>query len=599
MTALGIADYGLIGDLHTAALVGRNGSIDWCCAPRFDSPSVFAALLDPARGGRWRISPAGSWTSAQRYLPATNILETVFHLTGGVAHLIDFMPVGPARGASTEIHRRIHCPRGSVALDVVFEPRFDYARRRPWLAARRCGVVATDRFEQSLTVASGGDVAWHVDGERATAHLRLEEGHDAWFVLRFDDDDVHPVDDYEPQRRLETTARWWDSWLSQSRYRGAFRLEVERSALALKLCCYEPTGAIIAAPTSSLPESPGGTRNWDYRYVWLRDAAFVLKALDALGFSHEADRFLHFLRRIGRRGSDRHVQVMYTVDGHREMPELILDHLAGFGGASPVRIGNAAVEQFQLDVYGEVLETADAWRRARTLSEGTWQVLRHLVEDCAARWREPDQSIWEPRDQPRQYVYSKVMSWVALDRGARMAAALGHAADAARWSAEADTVRAEVLSRGWDAGRGTFVQSYGAPYVDAALLVMPLVGFLPPSDARVRGTLSAVRAELRTSCEELIYRYRAPDGITDRAGTGEGAFLFCSFWMIQNLALAGERAEAERLFRNLLRRASPLGLLAEQIDPASGLQLGNFPQALSHAALISTALIVDRQGPAA
>lgn len=592
---LGIGDYGVIGDLHTAALVGRDGSIDWCCVPRFDSPSVFAALLDPAVGGRWQIRPAGRWTSEQRYLPATNVLETAFHAEeGGVLEVTDFMPVGPVRAGRTELHRRVHCPRGPVDVEVWFEPRFDFGLRQPTLTRRAFGVLATDEDDDVATVATDAGAPWRLEASRAELRRRLETGESIWFVLRFDDDEVHPVEAYASQHKLEETARWWDSWAARLLYRGPYRREVERSALALKLCCYEPSGAIIAAPTTSLPEARGGGRNWDYRYTWLRDSAFVLYSLDLLGYDGEADGFLQFLKRVCRRVDGRHLQILFAVDGGRDVPERQLDHLAGFRGARPVRVGNGAVSQFQLDVYGELLEAVEIWRHGREVPEGLWKVVRDLVEWTAAHWRDPDWGIWEARLEPKHYVHSKVMAWVALTHGAALASELQLPATADRWRREADALHAEVCERGWDAARQTFVQAYGEPQLDGALLVIPKVRFLPRTDPRVRSTLEALRRDLATTCEELLYRYRAPDGVSG----DEGAFVACSFWMVQNLAMVGEHGEAERLFRNLVRRANHLGLLAEEIDPATGEQLGNFPLGLSHAALINTAHILERLRPA-
>ncbi len=594
MNDLRISDYGVIGDLHTAALVGRNGSVDWWCTPRFDSGSVFAALLDRTRGGCWQVAPVGSWTSEQRYLPATNILETAFHADGGVLQVTDFMPVGAARGRHPEIHRRLHCPRGTVEFEVVFAPQFDYALRQPVLARRACGLLATDRDDDVASLAAPAELPWAIEDGRATARGRLAAGDVAWLVLRCDDDEVHPIDTYGSARKLEETAAWWDAWCSRLAYQGPYRLEVERSALALKLCCYEPTGAIVAAPTTSLPETAGGGRNWDYRYTWLRDSAFVLYALDRLGYDAEADAFVQFLKRVCRRADGKHLQIMFAVDGGRELSERVLDHLAGYRGARPVRIGNGAAGQFQLDVYGELLLTADIWQRRHRMTEGAWKVLRDLVDWTAAHWRDPDSGIWEMRGEPRHYVYSKVMAWAALDRGARLATDLSLSGTVAEWRREADALRAQILTKGWDPGRETFVQAYGYPELDAAVLVMPKVRFLARSDPRVRSTLAAVRRELATSCEDLVYRYRTPDGLPGE----EGAFVVMSFWMIQTLALVGDVAEAERLFRNLLRRANHLGLFAEEIDPGTGEHLGNFPQALSHAALINTASIIERLRPA-
>ena len=591
---LPIGDHGIIGDLRTAALVGRNGAIDWWCAPRFDAPSVFGALLDGALGGHWTVAPRGPWTSEQRYLPATNVLVTTFHTdSGGVAALTDFMPLPAARGAGSEIHRRVSCTRGAVEVEVVFAPRFDYGAQAPLLVLRRNGVLATDVDDDVATLAAPTGITWQVEDGRAVAHVALRAGESVWLALRHDDDEVHPIEYYASNDKLDATARWWDAWLAQLAYRGPYRQEVERSALVLKLCCYDPSGAIIGAPTTSLPESAGGDRNWDYRFVWLRDAAFVLYGLERLGFSSEVDGFLAFLKRVARHSDGRHLQIMYGVDGSRDLPERVLAHLEGYRGARPVRIGNGAARQFQLDIYGELLETVALWYRRGHVTEGLWKVLRELVDWTAAHWREPDYSIWEARQDPKHYVFSKVMAWVALDRGARIAERLQLAAEVDRWRREARAVQLEVLEKGWDAERGTFVQVYGEPQLDAAVLIIPNVGFLRRDDPRVRSTLAAVRHELASSCEDLIYRYRSPDGLTGH----EGAFVACSFWMVQNLALIGEVAEAERLFKNLLRRANPLGLLAEEIDPNSGEQLGNFPQALSHAALLGTAFILERLRP--
>jgi len=596
MAHLPIGDYGVIGDLHTAALVGRNGSIDWFCAPRFDSPSVFGALLDHARGGRWRIAPAGPATSEQRYLPGTNILVTTFRVeSGGVFVVTDFMPVGSSRDGRSEIHRRVQCTRGSADVEVEFEPRFDYGLHLPTMVRRAHGILATDRDNDVATVATDPAISWHIDEGRAIARFSLSAEQAAWFVHRFDDDEVHPAAGYRSQEKLEATAQWWDAWSSRLTYQGPYRQEVERSALVLKLCTYEPSGALIAAPTTSVPESLGGERNWDYRYAWLRDSAFVLHALDRLGYDAEANAFMQFLKRVCRRTDQRHLQIMYAADGRRELGERILDHLEGYRGSRPVRIGNGAADQFQLDVYGEVLDAANIWRARHTMTEGVWKAVRDLVDWAAAHWQEPDWSIWEPRHEPKHHVFSKVMAWVALDRGTRIATELGLAGDVARWRQEAERLRREVLERGWDPERRTFVQVYGEPQLDAALLVIPKARFLHRSDPRVRTTLEAVRRELATSCEELIYRYRAPDGLSG----DEGAFVACCFWMAQNLAMVGDFDEGERLFRNLLRRGNHLGLFAEEIDPATGEQVGNFPQGLSHASLINTAYILERLRPKA
>jgi GH15 family glucan-1,4-alpha-glucosidase len=586
-----IEAHGVIGDLHTAVLVAADGAIDWACLPRFDSDSLFGAVLDAKRGGLWCIAPAEPATSEQRYLPGTNVLQTSFRdHGGGVVIVTDFMPVGPARSGRSRIARRASVVRGAVPVRVTFAPRFDYALRMPRLVQRMHGIQATDADNDAAALSGPPAAPWQLADGIATLDLWLGEGEHVWFVLAFDEDEVAPVADHGPDRLLEDTTTWWDSWSRQLQYEGPYRREVERSALALKLCCHEPSGAIVAAATTSLPESWAGGRNWDYRYTWLRDSAFVLFALHMLGYHDETDAFLGFLKRVCRRHDGGPLQIMFAVDGRRELPERVLDHLEGYRGLGPVRIGNGAAGQFQLDIYGEVLATIEVWGRGRELSEGLWQVARDLVNWTADHWREPDWSIWEPRTEPKQHVFSKVMAWVALDRGARLAERGGHTEDVQRWRNEAALVHAEVLERGWDPVRGTFVQVYGEQQLDAALLVIPKVNFLSRGDPRVASTLAAVRRELATPCEDLVYRYLAPDGLDG----AEGAFIICSFWMIQNLAMTGSMDEAERLFRNLVRRGGELGLFAEEIDPLTGAQQGNYPQALSHAGLINTALILER-----
>jgi GH15 family glucan-1,4-alpha-glucosidase len=373
-----LSDYGLIGDMRTAALIGLDGAIDWCCLPRFDSGSVFAAILDPERGGTWSVRPAVEWTSTQRYLPRTNILETTFRTAGGVAVLTDFMPVdedGRPSSPHPEIHRQLRCTRGHVPMQMTFMPRFEYGARATRLELLRNGLFATDRTDQVLTLSSAKPFEWVVEQSGATARFTIEKGEDRWLVLRYDDDDIHPVDRYESARKLDITAAFWARWAAGVRYSGPFRGMVKRSALVLKLLTHAETGAIIAAPTTSLPETIGGVRNWDYRFVWLRDAAFTLAALDAVGHRREADAFMRFLKKVCRHEGGGHLQIMYGIDGRRDLVERQLDHLAGYLGSRPVRVGNGAAGQLQLDVYGEVLETADIWRRNNEMTEGTWQEL--------------------------------------------------------------------------------------------------------------------------------------------------------------------------------------------------------------------------------
>jgi GH15 family glucan-1,4-alpha-glucosidase len=587
-----IADYGIIGDLHTAAMVASNGSIDWWCPQRFDSPALFAALLDHRRGGSWRISPAGESTSELAYLPATNVLTSTFNVeAGGLIRVTDFMPVGADRRGHSAIYRRVEGCRGSVPVVVRLEPRFNYGVRAARFQQRKSGLLLSDGQGEVLALSASNGVEWQNSGDGvAEARLQINAGDCAWFALRHDDDEVHSMDDLMPQALLDRTAQWWDTWVAQLAYHGRYRREVERSALALKLLQYEPSGAIVASPTTSLPEWPGGERNWDYRYTWVRDSSFVLVALSELGIRNEASQYLRFFKRVARHADGAHLQVLHSVDGVREVPEQILAHLEGYGGAAPVRIGNGAAHQFQLDIYGELTETLALGHREVAPSEGVWAALHYLLEWVAQNWREKDWGVWEARQGPRHYVFGKVMAWRALERGIWLAQHHGLSGDTGHWSQQAEAIRNEVLDRGWDPARGTFLQSYDEPHLDAAVLVIPKIRFLKRSDPRVRSTLEAIRRELSAGPEELIYRYRSPDGL---AGD-EGAFIICSFWMIENLAMVGELDEAERLFGLLLRRASRVGLFAEEIDPRTGDFLGNHPLGLSHAALINTAVVLDR-----
>ena len=583
-----LSEYGLIGDMRTAALVGTDGAIDWCCLPRFDSGSVFAASLEPERGGTWAVRPQGEWTSVQRYLPRTNILETTFRTAAGVVVLTDFMPVdedGRPSGPHPEIHRQLRCTRGTVPMQMTFMPRFEYGARTTRLELLRNGLFATDRTDQVLTLSSAKPFEWIVEQSAASAQFALEKGEARWLVLRYDDDDIHPVDRYESERKLDITAAFWARWAAGVRYSGPFRGMVKRSALALKLLTHAETGAIIAAPTTSLPETIGGVRNWDYRFVWLRDAAFTLAALDAVGHRKEADAFMRFLKKVCRHEGGGHLQIMYGIDGRRDLVERQLDHLSGYRGSRPVRVGNGAVGQLQLDVYGEVLETADIWRRTNEMTEGTWRVLRGLVDWVSKNWQLPDSSIWEVRGEVRHYVFSKVMSWVALDRGVRMADELGLESNAPEWRVQRDLLHAEIMERGWSERHQSFTQAYDDDALDAAALAIPMVRFLSWNHARVQGTVRAIARELTSTDGELVYRYRHPDGLEGE----EGAFSICTFWLAQALAMIGERERAERVFRRMLRHANHVWLYSEEIDPVTGQFLGNFPQAFTHIALINCA----------
>ena len=589
-----ISAYAVIGDMRTAALVGLNGSIDWCCLPDFPSASTFAAILDASRGGRFQIAPVGTYTSEQRYLPATNVLVTAFHGATGTFELCDFMPVGPdgRRPGFPEIHRQVRCTRGQVDVSVCFSPRFDYGVKAAHLIPRRNGVLATDDDNEAAALAAPADVWWRLGENGATAEFRLRAGESAWFVLRYDDDEVLPIAAYHSAERLEQTIAFWDRWVATISYEGKHRAVVERSALTLKLLCYEPTGAIIAAPTTSLPEEIGGERNWDYRFVWLRDASFTLDALQGLGQHEEASSFMSFLRRITRKATDSHLQIMYGVDGSRDLPERILPHLSGYFNSAPVRVGNAAVNQLQLDVYGEILATAYSWSRTSAIGEGTWWSLSRLVDWVSVHWVDPDSGIWEVRATEEHYVMSKVMCWVALDRGIRMAREFDLPANLERWEAARDAVWNEVMEKGWSAKRQSFVQFYGTEALDAANLVIPMVGFLPPDHERVKGTIAATLRVLTSEDRELVYRYRNDDGLPGE----EGVFSICTFWLAQALVLSGDRDQGERIFCRMLKHANHVGLYSEELDPHSGGFAGNFPQGLTHIALINCALALAAAG---
>jgi GH15 family glucan-1,4-alpha-glucosidase len=588
-----ISSYAVIGDLHTAALVGLNGSIDWCCLPHFDSPSVFASMLDSTRGGSFHIAPAVSHTSEQRYSPATNVLITTFSLdAGGVVELTDFMPITTSghRGDFPEIHRGVRCTRGEAEVVVRFAPRFDYGASMIRLLPRWHGVLATDAQDDVLTLAGPRDIWWRFEGGVAIAAIKLREGEQAWFVARYDDDEVRPIDQYQSEAKLKDTIAFWDAWTARIQYSGRYRSVVERSALALKLMCFQPTGAIVAAPTTSLPEQIGGLRNWDYRYAWLRDSAFVLYSLNILGHIEEADRFMRFLKRVCRKTDDTHLQIMYGIDGRRHLTERVLDHLDGYRGSKPVRVGNGAYDQLQLDVYGEVLETAYLWSRRHEVTEGTWLTLQRLVDWVADNWRRPDSGIWEVRAGLQHYVFSKVMCWVALDRGIRLARRFRLPADLTRWQAERATVHAEVMEKGWSEKKQSFVQYYGTEALDASNLVIPMVNYLPSDHPRVRGTVMATLRELTSEDQELVYRYRNDDGLPGE----EGVFSICTFWLAEALALCGEVERGERIFQRMLKHANHVGLYSEELNPATGEFLGNHPQAFTHIALINCAHVLER-----
>lgn len=581
---LPIEDYALIGDGLSGALVSRGGSIDWACFPRFDSPSVFARILDARIGGSWALCPTIEFTATRRYLPDTAILETTFETADGVAVVLDLMPLDAEHGS--RIIRIVRGRRGRVAFESVVTPAFDYAR-----APADWGVdgVALTAAHDELLLRLTGDVAHGAAGSSATARFEAGPGDELAFILRCEATLGAPPSTASPaaeaQHALEHTTTRWHAWMAPVTYAGPYRELVRRSALTLKLLDYLPTGAIIAAATTSLPEDIGGVRNWDYRYTWLRDTAFTLYSFSVIGHSEESDIFLKWVMEIARR-DPASLQVMYGLEGETALAEQELIHLEGYRGSQPVRIGNKAHSQLQLDIYGEILDCAYLFqKRGGTITAGLWTFLAGIVDFVCDNWHLPDQGIWEVRSGAQHFVYSKVLCWVAVDRGIRIAGWHGYNADLDRWRATAAAIRGEVLERGYNAERGSFMQAYDSDQLDAAILSLPLRRFLDFSDPRMVSTVDTIARDLRR--DGLIERYRreADDGLPG----GEGAFLLCSFWLVDCYAEMGRIEDAERLFEHLIGFANDVGLLAEEVDPITGQHLGNFPQAFTHVALINAA----------
>ncbi|HMC06987.1 MAG TPA: glycoside hydrolase family 15 protein [Solirubrobacterales bacterium] len=581
-----LEDYGLIGDLQTAALVGRNGAVDWLCLPRFDSASCFSALLGDEGHGRWLVAPAGEVrSSSRRYRPGTLVLETEFETAEGAVRVTDFMPrrgEGPPR-----LMRIVEGLRGRVPMRMELSLRPDYGSIMPWVEPTSDGVVATagpDAFRLStplsLRVEDGTVRAEFVVVEEERQRLTL-----TWHLSY---EESPPVEDADSA--LARTDSWWREWSGRCGYQGAYREEVLTSLIALKAMTSETTGAVIAAPTTSLPEDLGGVRNWDYRYCWLRDSVLALEALLAAGYAEEALAFRDFLLRVGT-GDPAAMQIMYGVGGERRLTEFELEDVPGYEGSKPVRVGNAASEQFQLDVYGEVAAVMFAGTELiGRVERRLWPRWRAIVEYVAGIWREPDDGIWEARGPRRHYTYSKVMAWVVFDRAIRIAERFELEAPLDRWKGIRDEIHREVCERGYDRERRTFTQYYGSKELDASVLNIPLVGFLQGTDDRVTGTIDAVSRELGR--DGFVSRYSTAE--TDDGLPGdEGQFLACSFWLVSALALNGRAAEARELFERLVGLANDLGLLAEEYDVGRKRQVGNFPQAFSHLTLILAARAIS------
>jgi GH15 family glucan-1,4-alpha-glucosidase len=586
-----IEDYGLIGDLQTAALVGRDGSIDWACFPRFDSGACFGALLGTTDHGRWLIAPrSDAWSPGRRYRENTLVLETEWETDGGKARVIDFMP---PRGKAPDIVRIVEGLAGEVEFDSELVIRYDYGSTLPWVRRidddTRVAVAGPDGLCFRSAVEHRGE------NMRTIGEFTVREGERVPFTLTWYPSNEEPPERIDAEQALQDTVDYWTSWVAGCEYDGRWKQAVHESLIVLKALTYAPTGGIVAAPTTSLPEKIGGERNWDYRFCWLRDATLVLLAFINAGYLEEAHAWRLWLLRAAA-GDPAALQIMYGVGGERRLTEMTLDWLPGYEGSRPVRAGNAASEQFQLDVFGEVL---DAMHQGRVheleRSPEAWSLQRRLLGFLEHAWKEPDDGIWEVRGGRRHFTHSKVMAWVAFDRGVKAVEEFGRAGPVERWRKVRDEIHREVCERGFDHELNSFTQSYGSKRLDASLLVIPLVGFLPADDGAVLGTVAAIERELYR--DGFVYRYAGDDehAQVDGLPAGEGAFLPCTFWLADNFALQGRLDEAEELFERLLSTRSDLGLLAEEWDPASRRQLGNFPQAFTHVALVNSAFNLDRQ----
>jgi GH15 family glucan-1,4-alpha-glucosidase len=599
-----IADYGFLSDCHTGALVASDGSVEWLCLPHFDCPSVFAAMLD--RGaGRFRVGPYGLYVPAgRRYLPGTNMIETTWMTPQGWVRVVDALTIGEwhdnQEGSSHTrpptdydadhlLVRVIECIQGQVQMEMVCEPMLNYgATMASWSAVEEDGA---DPVHNALD-ATGGETVFRlfsdlrvgIEGNRVHARHTLAEGEKRFCAISWTEGLGGPRTVAQAEAHLQRTSHFWRTWLAEGSYPDhPWRVHLERSALALKGLTFMPTGALVAAPTTSLPETPQGSRNWDYRYCWMRDATFTLWGLHALGLDWEADDFVQYVADL-ERNEDGSLQIMYGIKGDKDLAESTLDHLQGYQNARPVRIGNGAYNQRQNDVYGAVLDSVYLHSKKRDhIPERLWPVLIDQVRSAERVWREPDQGIWEARGEPRHYVSSKLMCWVAMDRGARLAERRGNDEHARQWQEVADEIKAEILERGVDK-RGVFRQHYDADALDASNLLIPLVRFLPPEDERVCATVRAIQQELTEN--GLVLRYRTEE--TDDGQSGEeGTFLICSFWLVSALAETGDCHAAEHLCERLLTYASPLQLYAEELEASSGRLLGNYPQAFTHLALIN------------
>jgi GH15 family glucan-1,4-alpha-glucosidase len=575
-----ISGYGVIGNTRTAALVGYDGSIDWCCFPRFDSPSVFAAVLDWRKGGRWAIQPLGPAASKQTYLQYTNILRTEFESSNARVTLTDFMPCsksGKTYSVLPEIHRIVACDDGEMEMKFVFQPAFDYGRSRPRLVDTEAGVSAIKgRFEMALSWSNPLEVG----SNSVKTKFRIVKGEKRTFVLSYGEGTPRRTADYRTGAQLAKTEAYWRRWASSLKVEG-WRDAVIRSALALKLLTYSPTGAVVAAATTSLPEVLGGQRNWDYRFSWIRDSANSLRAFNVLGSDSEAESYLRWLIESNP-ALEVDLRLMYDVNGGTDLTERVLEHLEGYKGSKPVRVGNAASEQLQFDSFGYMLDAIyfTTGRGRRLTSDTYFRFVKPLAEHIAATWDRPSHGIWEGREPPKHYIYMKAWAYVGLDRAIRIARATRHPADVPRWRAVRDKIKEEVLRKGWNGQKKSFAMHYGTGRLDSANLMLPLMGFISPKDVRMVSTIRAIQDKLADG----PFVYRTPG---HRAGRRrEGAFFLCSFWLVSCLAAIGDVETAEKYFSQLVGCSNHLGLYSEEIDPVTKEALGNFPQAFSHLGLI-------------
>ena len=580
-----IEDYAFIGDMETGALVDRQGSIDWLCWPDFSSAACFAALLGTPENGRWKIAPThGEFTSERIYRQHTLILETRFEQECGAVSLIDFMP---PRGVHSDVVRIIEGRRGVVTMRMELVLRFDYGHTVPWVTAIEDGVRAV--AGPNLAILHGS-VPVHGENLKTVAEFTVRKGERIWFTLTYGASYEPDPKRIDHRRALAVTTSDWRAWTRRLKYEGEYREAVERSLITLKALTFRPTGGIVAAPTTSLPEKIGGSRNCDYRYCWLRDTTFTLLAFMNAGYYDEAEAWQDWLLRA-LAGSPENVQIMYGLNGSQQLMEWEVDWLPGYERSRPVRVGNAASQQMQLDIYGEVLDSFFHAQQGMKRHNGDdFRVLALLLEHLATIWKKPDHGIWETRGRPQHFTYSKMMAWVAFDRAVMVAQKMNHGAPIKKWAEIRDRIHKEICEKGFDRRKNCFVQAYGSKHLDASLLLMPVVGFLPGSDPRVKSTVKAIERELMR--DGFVMRYNT-EKTRDGLPPGEGVFLACSYWMVSSLKAVGRKRDAIKLFEKLLKLRNDLGLLSEEFDPKSNRLVGNFPQAFSHIALVNTAFYLQ------